>query len=429
MKDLNNENLITETVKTVNNNTIPKFALGMSLLGGIDNISFWGLMHTDLLQKNLAVNWANLGINLQNNFLLQEQLSQFFTVNENVKEAISQLYEINSQLGQLNKIISKKIAREERENFARELAYNLNKIDLKLNRENDKSYVEFQAKSLLSLIKANKITTATFTEIPDKEYFEDVVSRLNKKTGIITSDEKENLVGFIDVYTYALSLFKDLENFFKQKHFFKSYFNVPDGFSMPEKPKVPEILECEEDIKFESDSIYELSTFSAHLRKYINSSEELPEFFEKFFTQKKEYETNLLKWQCFYPIVEINNKRNEIAHNQETFKNLEEKIECCSAIINKYLEVHPDFEKEYPKLNLDFSEFENKIESEKLDYKKYELEYEEKLKKLNRELELYHTDIKAKLDLHSKQTKPLDLQEKNKKSKKSFFSFFKRNKK
>ena len=89
-------------------------------MGGISSDDFWGLIQTDLQRKNLYVNATNLHVNYSNNLLLRGQLSL-------TQESVSQLSLINEQLSQLNEIIAKKTSQEERENFARELIYNIKK--------------------------------------------------------------------------------------------------------------------------------------------------------------------------------------------------------------------------------------------------------------------------------------------------------------
>lgn len=71
-------------------------------------------------RKNLYVNATNLHVNYSNNLLLRGQLSL-------TQKSVSQLSLINEQLSQLNEIIAKKTSQEERENFARELIYNIKK--------------------------------------------------------------------------------------------------------------------------------------------------------------------------------------------------------------------------------------------------------------------------------------------------------------
>lgn len=158
-------------------------------MGGISSDDFWGLIQTDLQRKNLYVNATNLHVNYSNNLLLRGQLSL-------TQESVSQLSLINEQLSQLNEIIAKKTSQEERENFARELIYNIKKVDSALAVNTDKTFVSFEARSLIYLIESNHISTASFTQIQDKEYFEEILNNLKQKADDISPEDQKDLEGF-----------------------------------------------------------------------------------------------------------------------------------------------------------------------------------------------------------------------------------------
>lgn len=378
---------VAEVDKTLNNNFVPSFALGMSLFGGLSSTDFWGIIQTDLQEKNISVNTANFEINVNNNLLL--------------KESNSLLYSINTQLGQLNDIIARKANNEERENFAREIIYNINKMSNSLDSNKDNSYIAYEAKSLLSIIENNNITTATFTQISDKEYFEKIVEKLKIKSTVLSDSEKNDLDGFTAIYSLAVSLLEEAQ----KKRIIKVH-NIQNDFVIPEKPVKDEILDCEEEIEHEVESdSFNLVFYSPHLRKYIQTTEELPDFFEKFFQIKKEYTLNFWKYNWFLSIQNLIEKR-------ETFVELESKINCCIMLIDKYLEDHPDLLRDFPKLSL--AEVIDSYDSKRLNDK-----YQEALKREESLLQKYYCNMLEKIQRQQDRLANL--------KKGGLFSFFRKN--
>lgn len=393
---------ITTAVGTANqnisDNSVPAYAVGMSLIGGLSSTDFWGIIQTDLQRKNLVVNTANLQVNYSNNLLMREQLAL-------AHESASQLYSINNQLSQLNEIIAKKASLDERENFARELIYNIKKMDSALSANNDKSFVSFEAKSLIYLIDSNHISTASFTQIQDKEYFEEILNNLKKKADDISPEDQKDLEGFVSIYTYGLSLIDE----YKAVRHLKA-INVPEGFEViEEEPKRDPILDCQKEFEDEIDNQYKmLGMFSNNLRNYISSTDQLPEFFEKFFKAKKDYTLNYLKWAKYKDLMDA-------YVNQDRMSGVASKIQCCSELINKYLDMHPDLIKDYPKISIDMA-------TETIDYNEITKDFEPKYQSEEKELNDYYADITNRLQNRAQMINPKG---NSSGKKKGLFSFFK----
>lgn len=397
---VNGSNRFTTAVSSVNqnitNNFVPSFALGMNLLGAIDSTDFYGIIQNDLQRKNLYVNATNLHINYSNNLLLREQLSL-------AQESTSQLFSINNQLCQLNEIIAKKASQEERENFARELIYNIKKIDSALAANSDKSFVSFEAKSLIYLIESNHISTASFTQIQDKEYFEEILDKLKQKAEDISLEEQKDLESFVSIYQYGLLL---IEEYKAERHL--KAINVPDNFEViKDEPIYDPILNCEEEFEDEIDNQFKtLGMFSNNLRNYITSTDQLQEFFEKFFQIKKDYVLNHLRWSMYKELYDAYT-------NQDKMSDVSSKIQCCIALIDKYLDMHPDLIKDYPKITIDMG-------IENIDYNEITKDFELKYQKKEKELDDYYYTIINKLENRQRlQTNVLA------KKKKGLFSFIK----
>ena len=340
---IDNQHLISSTEKHLKNNILPGMAVGAHIFGGISDLEFWSIIQTDIQEKNLRVNTANMYLNYQNNAILQHQSLQLDSIGEQLKE--------------LRDIINSKTADAERENFARDLIYNIKKMCDSLSAYEDKSFVFFEATSLLEMINQNEISTTSFTQILDKEYFDKILADLETKAKNISDEEKSDFENFILLYLYARELEKEVSDL-KQEHI--ELINFPkkiEEVCEVIKPKLPEILEIEEELEYEIENKgTSLSIFSKLITKYIKSPSELHELFEKFFEEKKNYEKEMLYYsyseslKSFY----VNSlKRYENSLNIKKNKNDEilKKWNFSIHAVNKYLENHSDFEKYYPKIS------------------------------------------------------------------------------
>ena len=83
------------------------------------------------------------------------------------------------------------------------MIFNMNKFSKKLSESKDNVYIALESRILLSIIKANEISTSTFSQISDKEYFDLTLEGLQKLADGISEDESKSLDGFLLVYEYA----------------------------------------------------------------------------------------------------------------------------------------------------------------------------------------------------------------------------------
>ena len=73
------------------------------------------------------------------------------------------------------------------------------------------------------------------------------------------------------------------------------------------------ILNCEKEFEDEIDNKYTtLSMFSKNLRSYISSTEQLPDFFDKYFQIKKDYELNHLKWFMYKALIDAHTNQDKL---------------------------------------------------------------------------------------------------------------------
>ena len=381
--------------------TLPSFALITNAIGVSDSFDFWQIIQSDLQRKNLAVNYASLTEIHTNNLLLKETLS--FT-----QESTSYLNSLNNQLEQLNTIISRQAETEEIENFAKELIYNIKKIDIKLASNNDNMFVSFEANMLLFLLANNGISTSSFRQISDKEYFEEVVDSLKAKVKNLLTNEKKDLESFLSIYKYCSILIEDYK---KKKH--SKTVNVPDNFASPQKPERDPILDCEEELEYEfSNCTNVLGSFSYNIKKYIPNTDELPSFFEKFYKAKKEYDIAELKYSVYKEL-------SEVVENQTEHAELTEKITYCISLIDTFLEQHPEFSTDFPRLTIN-------MEYELIDYVEVTKSYETMLEQKNKNLQNYYSEMKNKLENRILSQPPVSQQEKNHKPLLGFLSKFKK---
>lgn len=214
------DDLVLKTNKVTSNNRLPAMAFWMNAFGSVSNLELWNILQTDLLHKNLYVNKTNLYLNYHNNAILKAQTFQ--------------LDNINSQLQELKNIIVSQASNEERENHARELIYNIRKFNDSLAESSDKIYISYEATALLEMIKQHEISTASFPQIADKEYFDSLFSELKQKSDGISEDEKLELEGFVSVYMYTLELIKEFEKLHRIK-----LIHFPESVESVEKPELP----------------------------------------------------------------------------------------------------------------------------------------------------------------------------------------------
>ncbi|MBO4858464.1 MAG: hypothetical protein J5527_08110 [Treponema sp.] len=199
------------------------------------------------------------------------------------------------------------------------------------------------------MIDNNHISTASFNQIADKEYFDTVMKNVVSKIEKLNDEEKAEIEGFLGVYTYAIELIEQLKSIKNEK-----VINLPENIVRMEKPTPGDSLEAKiEEIKFSNN--------------------------ERLF---------------------------ESIENEKKYKELIEKYKICEPAVNMYLSTHPLLKNNYNCLNyieseqqiVDYNYIMERcnvfIESEKNKYaeakqkEKYQDEYEKaiisKFKKKNR---------------------------------------------
>lgn len=215
--------------------------------------SFWLQKQSfGLLETNLDVNAKKLLATKRSNFLLQEIRETLQLGFSGLSQQIGyQIASLSLQLKDFSNLVNQKILNEERENFARDMIFNLKKINDSLSKKSDKKYIALEAKNLLSEIDNFKINTQSFTQIQDKEYYDSIIESLKEKYGAISEEEKEEIDNFEEVYLSSKAGLKTLEEIEKI-----TLKNFPEKLETKEKPVWDGILLIEGDLLNELNSPY-----------------------------------------------------------------------------------------------------------------------------------------------------------------------------
>ena len=364
------DKIVDDAMDAVSDKMIPVTAFFGKMLGIISKETFWSIIKVDLLHRNLVANTANLYMNYQNNLVLRENQ---YTLDS-----------INTQISELKKIIMEQADIEKRENFARDMIFNMNKFSRKLSESKDNVYIALESRILLSVIKANEISTSTFSQISDKEYFDSTLEGLQKMSACISDEESKCLEGFLTAYEIASELIEKVSGLENVK-----VLNGPETLKTAGKKNVPEILQIEPELHEEIESPSpNLSRYSNILRNYISDVNELDSLFEKFFSAKKEYELNTIESGFTSLIIDAMEKEKKYTD----FTNATD--ECLKAI-NLYLDKHPEIQTHYSKLSYD----ENKKECKTIDCNALMTDCQEKLKRENEKLDEYYQKEKKLIEL------------------------------
>ena len=312
------------------------------LTDSVYNLEFWSRIQADIQERNLQVNTENLYLNYQNNWLLQQQTQQLDCQTR-------QLNSIEAQLQELQNIINSKYDDDKRENFSREVIYNIKKMSDSLANYEDNVFIFFEATSLLEIIRQNEISTTSFTQIQDKEYFDKILVNLESKAKDISENDKNDLENFISLYLYARELEKEVSDLKQERIELVNFPENLEEIGEVEKPKIPEILEIKEELEYEIENQGEnFSIFSKNITKFIKSPSKLQEFFEEFFKTKKNYEKEMLHYNY---IGTLKSFYEDSLKKKDKGEELFRKLEFSIHAVNKYLENHSDLEKYYPKIS------------------------------------------------------------------------------
>ncbi|MBO4858465.1 MAG: hypothetical protein J5527_08115 [Treponema sp.] len=116
------------------NLVLPAMAFLGKMTNTFSNNEFFEILQTDLQARILMINENNLNINYKKENLLRQSV---FLQDASLYQLSLNNYElkmINSQLSELNYMISSKINDEQCEKTAREVVYNIKKIDEQLEK-------------------------------------------------------------------------------------------------------------------------------------------------------------------------------------------------------------------------------------------------------------------------------------------------------
>ena len=388
------ESSIVKSAESITeNNTVPVVAFFGNMIGAISEFQFWNILQLDLQRKNLAVNNANLYLNYQNNLLFKQNLKL-------LENANFQLNTISNQIVELKNLLIEQASNEQRENQAKELIFNINKMLSNLAKSSDDVYIALEAKMLLKLIESNNITTASFTQISDKEYFDEILGKLKNNTKKISKESDEEIDSFVLVYNYLAELItseSSLNNI--------QVINLPENYNFSKPVEIPKILDLEEELNTEINSGYkDLSLCSVKLKNFMSDGTDLKTVFEQFYKEKKEYQIYLIRHK--YDAIISDQLKSSLQYTECV-----EKIKFCQKAINEFLEKHTEIQNDFPKI--DFKEKVPKI----FDCNSLFSDCNYEMKKEEEQLDTYYKDAIEKINQKASIPDP----QKNKKKKWGFF--------
>lgn len=388
------ESSIVKSAESITeNNAVPVVAFFGNMIGAISEFQFWNILQLDLQRKNLAVNNANLYLNYQNNLLFKQNLKL-------LENANFQLNTISNQIVELKNLLIEQASNEQRENQAKELIFNINKMLSNLAKSSDDVYIALEAKMLLKLIESNNITTASFTQISDKEYFDEILGKLKNNTKEISKESDEEIDSFVLVYNYLAELItseSSLNNI--------QVINFPENYNFSKPVEIPKILDLEEELKTEINSGYkDLSLFSVKLKNFMSDGTDLKTVFEQFYKEKKEYQIYLIRHK--YDSIISAQLKSSLQYTECV-----EKIKFCQKAINEFLEKHTEIQNDFPKI--DFKKKVPKI----FDCNSLFSDCNYEMKKEEEQLDTYYKDAIEKINQKASIPDP----QKNKKKKWGFF--------
>ncbi len=304
-----------------------------------NSFPFFEALQVNLQKRQLELQKTNLKITAQNNIILRG-------IYESNLKISNELNNIHSEIKSLKDIIENKEMKEEKENIAKEIIFNLKIENKNINKSNDKLFVYYASNLLLQVIQENNLTTRDFNSIEDKEYFLEIKEALENQVKLLTDNEKKEVELFCEYYMIS----KELENEINSDKFLNNRYMIELENINLIKPEKSEILELEESLI--NASLY--GEINEKLQKYIKNHEEIPDFLENIFLkEKRKYEEELEK---YFIALELKPKLEE-----ETIKNKEYNDKKKLALIleqklNDFLLQHKDFEKYFEKINLAFKE-------------------------------------------------------------------------
>lgn len=354
---------IASTNKAIASNSFQTVAFLRDAVAGISDLKFLNALQYDLQKEAVYIHW-------QNNALLQN---------------------IATQVADFKNLVLTQANQQQQENYARELIYTIKKFDAALAKNKDAVYISSEAKLLLAIINQNDISTASFQQIQDKEYFDNLIEDLAQKRDAVSAEEKEEADVFLAAYFCATQLAQELQQVEPIK-----LQNCPAEVTLPQMPDRPEILEIENELQAEIESPYKEFSFYNHkkLTTYIPSSNELGNLFERFYAEKKQYEQALLRYNM---AGKLKAYIDDTLAKEKQYEEIAKKFQVLNSAANRYLAQHPEFKESYPPIA--FSEAAPK----EIDFFQIEKENNEALSQkesaLKTSLQNYYDTYSAKLQI------------------------------
>ncbi len=104
-----------------------------------------------------------------------------------------------------------KIEEEVAEKAYRDFIFEIKKADEDLSQESDKKYMALEAETLLEFINQYGISTHSFNQIQDKEYFSKIIENLQKKVSAVSESDRAEANKFVAYYFYIWDLILERE--------------------------------------------------------------------------------------------------------------------------------------------------------------------------------------------------------------------------
>lgn len=245
---------------------------------------------SDSLNNLNSTSFLNCLENQRSNFLLKNQIHISDEMSSKLYDNNNILYDIESQLETLFYYIQKKEAKEEYQNFAKDLIYKIKKKDEEIDKIEDKFFAFYKRSELFVAIQRENLTSEVFTEISDKEYFDKVQTTIWRKIHSIDETEFQNIFSLFKELTLFIGTAKKI---LKEIKDYKKIINIPSNYIIPDEPQTPKILNAEEgffkEIQKKSES-KEIDIWSGSaIKEYCSTTDDLPQFFESLSEQKHKY--------------------------------------------------------------------------------------------------------------------------------------------
>ncbi len=297
---------------------------------------------SDSLNNLNSTSFLNCLENQRSNFLLKNQIHISDEMSSKLYDNNNILYDIESQLETLFYYVQKKDAKEEYQNFAKDLIYKIKKKDEEIDKIEDKLFAFYKRSELFAAIHRENLTSEVFTEISDKEYFDKVQTTIWRKIQSIGKTEYQN---FLSLFKELILFIETAKKILKGINDYKKIINIPSNYNIPDEPQAPKILNAEEgffkEIQKNSES-KEIDIWSGSaIKEYCSTTDDLPQFFESLSEQKHKYMLDKALYD-FLKDIEASIKF------QKEFDDYQKKRKIIAKKITVFLKEHPLFAFEFP---------------------------------------------------------------------------------